>query len=462
MNTKTSKINTAAVVLMVTVAAIIAICCGNVIAKPPLKVECYTNEWKRTNPDIVVFAPPRRLQDDGFNDLFLVSITPGGDYLAIWTTGTEEGTDDMKVVYARSLDDGETWSKPKTLVDTADGQGLVCTFGFPVINKKGRIYCFYNKHLGAGRHYSIGIMRVSYSDDDGYTWIDGGIDIRQRRTRFDHPDPTVDCFTIHWQKPIRDSKGRLITGFTRTSSHVVYPRPVGEPVSGNRYHMDRQCELMRFDNIDENPAPKDIKITWLPEEEGTIRVSPQIEPEHSRGYSLAMEPSIVLLPDNRMFMTIRTVTGRVWYTVSEDDGHSWRKPEVLLYKDNGKEVNHPKAPCPIYALKDGRFLLFYFDNDGYKDGATGPWDMDARRPLCFAVGEYRPDAYQPIWFSEPVVLADTQKVCIGKSRWFWLTPYSSLTEYKGKRTFWYPDRKHFLLGRYITDEMLADMKVPKQ
>jgi hypothetical protein len=30
-----------------------------------------------------------------------------------------------------------------------------------------------------------------------------------------------------------------------------------------------------------------------------------------------------------------------------------------------------------------------------------------------------------------------------------------------KRILWFPDRKMFLLGKYITDEFLADMKVPR-
>lgn len=37
-----------------------------------------------------------------------------------------------------------------------------------------------------------------------------------------------------------------------------------------------------------------------------------------------------------------------------------------------------------------------------------------------------------------------------------------MTEHKGNRVLWYPDRKHFLLGKYLPDSLLADMKVPKQ
>ena len=41
------------------------------------------------------------------------------------------------------------------------------------------------------------------------------------------------------------------------------------------------------------------------------------------------------------------------------------------------------------------------------------------------------------------------------------TPGASFTEWGGKRTLWYPDRKYYLLGKYITDEWLADMAPAK-
>jgi hypothetical protein len=246
-------------------------------------------------------------------------------------------------------------------------------------------------------------------------------------------------------------------GFSRWSSSQVFPRPVG----GNRNHLDTQCELIRFDNLDEGPDPADLRLTWLPEPEGTIRVPCPIEPERSRGYSLAEEPGIVLLPDGRLFMTMRTVTGRIWYTVSDDDGATWRATEVLRYRDDGDEVRHPKSPCPLYALQEGRFLLFFHNHDGTGYGATGPWDMDARRPLFLAVGEFRPGAHQPVWFSQPQFLCDTQGVGVGPESLIWLAMYSSLTERDGQRIFWYPDRKHFLLGRFLSDEWLADLTVPQ-
>ena len=191
---------------------------------------------------------------------------------------------------------------------------------------------------------------------------------------------------------------------------MVKPRPMG----GNRNHLDTHSELMRFDNIDEGP-----------DEEGTIAVSPAIEPDASRGYSLAEEPAIVLLPDGRLWMNMRTVWGSMWYTVSDDDGHSWRPTEPMLYRD----------------------------------GDTGPWDMEAWRPVCIAVGQFRPGAHQPIWFSQAKLLMDTQRVRVGTQKRMTMAMYSSLTEREGERIVWYADRKQFVVGKEIPDEMLAHMTV---
>ena len=39
--------------------------------------------------------------------------------------------------------------------------------------------------------------------------------------------------------------------------------------------------------------------------------------------------------------------------------------------------------------------------------------------------------------------------------------YPSLTEWRGERVLWYPDRKHFLLGKRLPDSLLDDMDVPR-
>jgi len=418
--------------------------------------ECYTDDWHRTEPDLAVYLPAMPGGRDEYADHIHVFYTPGGDLICMWTQGSYESSPDLRVVYNRSTDHGKTWSDLGVIAEPK-GPRLCPSLGFPLVSKSGRIYCIYNQHLGIGSSLYDSVAAVKYSDDDGRTWITSDVEYDVRRTRFDHPDPKVLVNWIVWQQPIRDAKGRMIVGFSRHSSKMVFPRAIG----GNRNHSDSQCELMRFENVDEGPDPADLRITWLPDDEGTIRVSPGIEPEASRGYSLAEEPAIILLPDERLFMTMRTVTGRIWYTVSDDHGHHWRTPAVLRYRDDGAEVLHPKAPPPMYLLQDGRCVLFFSNHDGYRDGATGPWDMDGRRPIYMTVGEFRPGAAQPVWFSKPKFLFDTQKVTAGVTQLFWLAMYASLTERDGRRTFWYADRKQFVVGKYITDEMLADMTVPE-
>jgi hypothetical protein len=92
--------------------------------------------------------------------------------------------------------------------------------------------------------------------------------------------------------------------------------------------------------------------------------------------------------------------------------------------------------------------------------------MNARRPVFLAVGQFRPQAHQPIWFSDASLLFDTDGVALGPGNGTieggrtWLALYGCLTESKDERVLWYPDRKHFLLGRCLTDELLAGMPVP--
>jgi len=419
-------------------------------------VDTSPTEWKRTGPDYLVYRPSSPSGDDGYNDHFLVEVTPGGALLAVWMQGSREGAPDLRVVASRSGDRGLAWSAPQVIADDGGEPGRVAWAGFPVVSTAGRIYCFYHKNMGLtdGGHYFTGVLRCAYSDDDAQTWAQSGVDIPFRRTRLDHPDSTIPCKCVVWQKPIRDAKGRWLVGFTRWSSVVVFPPPA------HGFHFDSSAELMRFVNLDEGPHPRDVRITWLPEGDARLRVACPIDPERSRGYSLCEEPSLVLLPDGRLFMVLRTVTGRIWYTVSEDGGRSWRPAKVLRVRDGGDEVLHPKAPCPVYALRDGRFLLFFHNHDGYGGGARGPWDLDGRRPLYVAVGAFRSTAHQPVWWSQPKRVCDTDGVPIGPQARVWLAMYASLTEHGGRRVLWYPDRKHFLLGRLLPDPWLNGLEVP--
>ncbi|MBU0769569.1 MAG: hypothetical protein KJ687_10805 [Proteobacteria bacterium] len=73
-----------------------------------------------------------------------------------------------------------------------------------------------------------------------------------------------------------------------------------------------------------------------------------------------------------------------------------------------------------------------------------------------------PAAGQPIWFSGPRFLMDNDGVPLGYGGGrVGLAMYDSFTIRNKKRILWYPDRKFFMLGKEITEELPADLMVRK-
>ena len=97
------------------------------------------------------------------------------------------------------------------------------------------------------------------------------------------------------------------------------------------------------------------------------------------------------------------------------------------------DQRHPHA--------DGRFLLVYHNNDGTL-GSHSQWTKvwktneanHIRRPTFIALGEFRPQARQPIWFSSPEQTLDTDGVIVGPKKTAEVGTYLSLTEWHGRRT----------------------------
>ena len=424
----------------------------------PAASSALEEEWKRTKPDIVVFLPKGAA--DGDNEHFQVFEAPESDeLLAMWTQSSVEGRGDNRIAFARSLD-GVAWSDPVILAGRGPGRReRQASWAFPVVAACGRIYCFYTKELEKiDVRQSSGAMGVLYSDDNGFSWS-AGADVPVPKTRYDNPDPEVPPNWIVWQKPVRDAGGRWIVGCTRTTSEKVIPKP-----NRNWPDHDSRSVFIRFDNLDAGPDPKDLALTWLPAGSDGLEVPHKLYPE----ISVCQEPAVVLLPDGRLFSVMRTMTGSIWYSVSEDDGATWRPVEVLRYRDGGEHVENPIAPCPLYRLADGRYLLVFNNNDGRRgayDQFRKTWRANQlnhlRHPAFIAIGEFRSDAHQPIWFSPPKQILDTNGVTFGPKGTASVAMYPSLTERNGVRVLWYPDRKHFLLGKLLPDSLLDAMKAPR-
>jgi hypothetical protein len=415
-------------------------------------------EMQRSKPDYVVYVPSSidgSTHDTG-NEHFLVFDGPDGSMMAVWTQSTREGAGDHRIVFSRSSDEGVTWAPPKRLAGPRwPGDGRIANWGYPLLSKSGRIYVVYNQFQGLVdlKDQLTGTMDCVYSDDLGETWSAPGT-IPMRRSPHDHTDPAMPSNWIVWQRPMRDLRGRWFVGFTRWLSAAVRRAPLAR----RGWSAESVVEFMRYENIDDDPKPEDIVVTWSAWGDRALRVPYYEDPL----ISVAQEPSIVRLPDERLFCVMRTMTGYIWYSLSEDDGYTWCSPRPLRRKDHGQPILQPIFCCPIYQLADGRYVLIHHNNDGRLNGCEPEDSFTNRRPAYIALGEFRPNAEQPLWFSDSRLLMDNDNVKFGPRQGIDIGGYTSFTTRKGNDVLWHPERKFFLLGKRITPELVAGLYVPTE
>jgi hypothetical protein len=422
-------------------------------------------ELRRSKPDYICYVPGHwdGSTRDGLNEHFLVFDGPDGSMMAVWTqsdigSGLPNTNQKNRIVFSRSTDDGVTWQKPVRVVGpkSHDAPEYMASWGFPMVSKRGRIYVIYNQNTGSRGWVEMhtGKMAGVYSDDNGRTWSRGQF-IEMPASPYDDPEGKIPGEWIVWQIPMRDRKGGYLVGYT----HWFHPaRCRMQKVEAWTQH-ESTVEFMRFTNVDDNPEPRDLKVRYHAWGDKALRVPYYRDPL----MTVAQEPSIVRLPDQSLFCVMRTNSGYIWYSTSKDDGENWCSPRPLLREDFGLPILQPVSCCPIYRLADGRYVLLHHNNRGaYTEKPEATWGP--RRPAFIALGEFRPGKDQPVWFSESKQLMDNDDVGVDgdpKSRQKNIGVYTSFTTRKGDNVLWYPERKFFLLGKKITPEFLADLKVPR-
>ena len=420
-------------------------------------------EWQRSNPDIVVYIPKQDRYDND-NEHFCVFKSPAYDgMMALWTQSSCEGHGDNHLVFAKSDKSLKNWDNQKVIAGvSSDGIGTQASWGFPIVSKSGRIYVFFTKEFedrnvegyDIRNRQHCGSMGCCYSEDNGETWIQSNCDIKPRRHKFDHPNPLVPTNWIVWQVPIRDANNKHLAGYTLWSNSNLRKR---DDVGGCWINDDSRCYFMRFENIDEDPRPENIKITWLPEDENGIEVPNTNVPD----IMTAQEPSVVTLPDGRLLTVMRTVTGYIWYSVSSDNASTWTKPQPLLYHEGGEKIPHPMSPCPIYSIGENKYILLFHNNNGNhlgfkQEGVYWPINYANffRNPSYISVAEYAPNDNQPLRFGKPVEILNTDDIAVGPKKTAEIATYTTITHANGKIVLWYPDRKYYLLGKYIDDGII--------
>lgn len=432
---------------------------ANFIASPAELKARIPGQLRITKPDYVVFVPhvtDENVSDTG-NEHFLVFDGPDGSLMAVWTQSSAESQPDQHQAFARSADGGKTWSAPRIIAGPKKpGDGRMASWGYPLVSAKGRVYVLYSQHIGRVDNFPhhTGWLHGICSDDNGATWSTPQ-NVPVARSINDNPDPTMPPNMLCWQKPLRLGKdGRYFAGFTRWTSFAVRKNPTPSWISA-----DSRVEFMRFENVDDSPEPQDLKISWFASNEKALAVPFPGHPD----VSACQEPTVVKLPDGRLFCVMRTASGSPFWSVSSDIGETWAQPRRLLRKDGGEPLFHPLSPCPMYdtggnEAGSGRYVLFIHNHDGnykgYKPTDTG----FHRRPVYLVAGRFEAGADQPVRFDEPRFFMDHDGVSLGKPGTqgrLDLALYSSFTVRGGEAVLWYPDRKFFLLGRIIGEEWFA-------
>lgn len=387
-----------------------------------------------TKPDHVLFIP-RQVEGESDNvHLYVVEHEEYGGLLAFWTQSTVEGTGNNHIVMSGSRDGGNSWTEPKFLLGSRSpvkSDEAQASWGFPIVTKSGRIYLFYFREIPGevdnSRQLTAAFSCI-YSDDLGESWSESS-DIPLAKTKYDKQGNIQD--NIVFQLPMRAPDGTYLAGFTKYISKTAGPE----------FKEITRVYFFRFDNIDDDPEIKDLKISVLPEngDEGISVCLP------SGKWGRIEEPAWVNLPDGRIFCSMRTNLGFVCYSVSSDSGRSWSDPKPLYFSDH-TPFTHSLSPCPIWEIGEGKYMQLYhgvFNPDRY---------YFPRNPLRAAIGRFDPKATQPIVFDKSddslymeLVPGEADALGYGME----LAIYGTMTNVKGKRILWYPDRKFFLLGKDI-------------
>ncbi|MEM9363427.1 MAG: sialidase family protein [Bacteroidota bacterium] len=387
-----------------------------------------------SKPDYIVYVPfmPKNQRGDTYNDHFQVFYGRSGVLFATWTQASDEGHLDQHVVLSKSYDHGLTWEYPIVVTgpETTINPREISSWQIPMVSRKGRVYLLWNQQEYGKKGLTgqlCGWMYGKYSDDEGETWSKPE-KIKMPIMVTDKAAPSMPPDWVVWQKPLRLGKDeKYLVGLTRHARVGV----------NKRYRTS--VEFLQFNNIDDDPEISELDISWFMANENVLEVP------SNYGGATCEEPSIVKLPDGRLFTLLRTGTGYAYWSESRDKGVSWSNPKPLLDKDGGKPFLQPISPCPIYDWKGneaGSGYYYAFLHNKFDFEAKSAYQN--RGPLYLIAGTFQKNAEQPIWFSKP-------KLFINRPSENSL--YSSTTVLpSGENVLWYNDKKHYLLGKKIGKE----------
>jgi hypothetical protein len=240
-----------------------------------------------------------------------IARTPKGRLWASWIGG-EDGPKSFMVA-ATSDDDGETWSKPRLVIDSrTPGAPVPCSviIGNFWTDPSGKLWLFFDQTMN---HY----------DERQGLWA----------TTCENPDDDEPL----WSKPYRIWHGAVLNKPTVLNNGewllpVEFPNFPGIGVMRNAHP---ELRSLRGANVF---VSADQGKTWT--RRACVRFPRPSWPEHM----------FVELKDGRVWMLART-GGGVMESFSSDQGRTWTEPSLP------KDIRHPSARFHVRRLASGRILL---------------------------------------------------------------------------------------------------------
>jgi predicted neuraminidase len=223
-------------------------------------------------------------------------VETSGGLVAAWFGGTAERNPDVTIWVSRRVDG--KWTPPVSVADgmQPDAKRLPCWNPVLFQPKSGPLMLFYK--VGPSPSAWWGMLRTS--DDAGKTWNDA------RRL----PDGILGPIK---NKPVQLTDGTILS-------------PTSTENRGWQVHFERTTDGGK---------------TWT-----------ATEPVNDGRTIGAIQPSILLLPENRLQAVGRTRQGRIFEITSTDGGRSWGAMSLT-------SLPNPSSGIDAVTLKDGRHLVVY-------------------------------------------------------------------------------------------------------
>lgn len=348
-----------------------------------------------------------------FNYQVQLCRTPRGTWIACWTQGGYEAHPDQRVVAARSLDEGWTWSREIVIEPSGENYHVPAWIMSFCVPDSGRVYMFYWYNFNGIALRDAGDIFLRYSDNDGLTWS-GRLPLGVPKTAMDRNEPRG----IHgWNfgQPRLLPNGQVMMTYTKIRRSSLYPKgwrldahnhwqpePDADPApgapneqGGNPNDWCSEVFFIELTNILTETDASKLRFRFLPEGDEGLWV-----PYPGTDRHFGQEGTMVGLSGGRMLCVFRTRLGHPFYAISSDRGSTWSKPEVLRLRPGGEPFDQPCAPCPMAKLPDGRFV-FLFHNT--KPEGSGWYPRD---PLWIAVGREVPGVTDNagLFFTEPRII----------------------------------------------------------